>query len=400
MDHNLLSICFVSQEYPEETNWGGVGTYVYESAHGLAKAGHRVTVLTRALESPKHYSEEDGVEVIRILPKWSLSKVPLFWRSNRVWEGYRLAVADALSAIVKSHSIHVIESPDLNSELFLFSLIRWHRPPFVVRLHSGNHILDQSKNGYFVKKGLDRAAERVTLRLASAITSPSSAAIRQRNPAFPLPKKECVVIPNPVNTGVFRPLESVHPKGDLEILYLGRMEAIKGVDILIKAIPMICQSVPEARFTLIGAGMGKSNTLSADKVLESQLPRQFLDRIRLLSHVERKKTPEIYARASVCVIPSRWEQFGYTCAEAMACGKAVVASNAGGLAEIVEDKVSGILVEPENPQKLAEAVIDLLRDTKQREALGKAARERIERLFSTDVVIPKMAEFYRKVIGR
>src|SRR5262245_29235556 len=84
----LLSICFVSQDYPEETGWGGIGTYTYEMAHGLARAGHKIVIVSRALTDAQHYFEADGVEVFRILPSVNLDSTPVVWRLNRWWEGY------------------------------------------------------------------------------------------------------------------------------------------------------------------------------------------------------------------------------------------------------------------------------------------------------------------------
>gem|GEM_PF-2309879 len=82
----------------------------------------------------------------------------------------------------------------------------------------------------------------------------------------------------------------------------------------------------------------------------------------------------------------------------MACGKAVVASQIGGLAELIEDEISGFLVEPENPAALADRVIRLLQDERGRQQMGQAARRRAERMFSYHVVVPQMIELYRQVI--
>src|SRR2546425_10461353 len=105
---DLLNICFVSQEYPAETGWGGIGTYTYEMARGLARAGHQVIVVSRALDHPQHYFEDDGVEVYRIVPSLNLDSSPVLWRLNKWWEGYRLAVAIKLKQILRQERIDII----------------------------------------------------------------------------------------------------------------------------------------------------------------------------------------------------------------------------------------------------------------------------------------------------
>lgn len=398
---STLNICYVSQEYPEETSWGGIGTYTYEMAHELAHAGHRVVVLSRALARPQRYVEEDGVEVYRILPRFSLGRVPFFWRLNRLWEGYRLAVAEALHHIVRQHHIDLIEAPDLHAEPLVFRMTKIRRPPLVIRLHSANRAVGQPRpvTSSSLRKHLNDLAERLTLRLAAAITSPSYAVARNRDPAFRLPSGSYVVIPNPVNTSLFRPIHNSGPDANAEVLYLGRFAPLKGLDVLLEAVPQICEAVPEARVTLIGAGMDKSNATEAGGTPDSWLPTQFADRVRVMPYVPRSQLPAVYARAAICVVPSRWEPFGYTCAEAMACGKAVVASRAGGLAEMIEDQVSGLLVEPGDSLALAEAIVQLLRDAGLREEMGRAARQRAEEMFSSRVVVPKMVKLYRGLVA-
>src|SRR6266581_7668046 len=94
-----LHVCYISQEYPPETGWGGVGAYTYEMAHALAEAGNRVTVITRAVNGETVTSER-GVEVHRISPRPTWDNIPFFWRLNRVWPGF------AWSAMLRVRQVH------------------------------------------------------------------------------------------------------------------------------------------------------------------------------------------------------------------------------------------------------------------------------------------------------
>jgi glycogen(starch) synthase len=390
-----LSICFVSQEYPEETGWGGIGTYTYEMAHGLARAGHKVIVVSRALDSPQHYFEDDGVEVHRILPSLNLDSAPALWRLNRWWEGYRLAVAMKLRQILRDQPVDIIESPELHAEPLLHS-IAGSGPPLVVRLHSGSKVLMNFETNHSKQANLNRRAESWLIKKAAHVTSPSQAlrdSVNGERGSRPLS-----VIPNPVDVDRFKPNSNSKPSDSApNILCVGRPRFLKGIHVLSQAIPKVWQEIPEALFTFVPAPMGKGGGSPREAY------REFLGsliedpRIRIVDPVSRAQLPDVYRSATVCVVPSLWEGFGYVAAEAMACGVAVIASRAGGLAEIVEDGKSGILVEPGNAEELAGAIVSLIGNAERRSTIATAARKRIVDNFSRPVIAGQMADLYGRL---
>ena len=114
--------------------------------------------------------------------------------------------------------------------------------------------------------------------------------------------------------------------------------------------------------------------------------------IRFAPWHSQEQLPRLYAGADICVVPSVWrEPFGIAAVEAMAAGKPVVASRAGGLSDIVEDGVTGFLVEPGNAAELADRIARLIADPVLRVKMGRAGRQRAERRFSWDVL---MREIY------
>mgnify|MGYP003694166337 CR=1 FL=1 len=146
-----------------------------------------------------------------------------------------------------------------------------------------------------------------------------------RNPNF----KRSTVIPNPVDTEYFKPLsQSAAVDSFPECVVCWSPALSKGIQVLARAIPMVWEKVPEATFTFVPASMGKSGGSPADAYLE--IFGKLLDdpRIELsLIRLARANMPDYYQRATICVVPSLWEGFGYVCAEAMACGVAVVAES-------------------------------------------------------------------------
>jgi len=392
----VLSICFVSQEYPEETGWGGIGTYTYEMAHGLARSGHRVTVLSRAINQSHHYIEADGVEVHRVCPSLGLNSWPFLWRFNRWWEGYRLAVAIKLKQLMQERQFDVIETPDLHAEPLLHSFLH-RRPPLVVRLHSGSSVVRKFEpaNGNGNGSQRDERFERWLIRKATQVTSPSQAllsfVVKGSAPAH------CTVIPNPVDVDYFKPDPGVKDSDLPNILFVGRPRFLKGIHVLAEAMPLIWKRIPEATLTLVPVPMGKSGGSPRDAyaTIFGNLIND--SRVRVLDPISRTGLPEVYRSATVCVVPSLWEGFGYVAAEAMACGKAVVASRIGGLAEIVENGNSGVLVDPGKPVDLSEAIISLLNDPRRRAEISKSARRRIVSQFSNNIVVRQMANLYEQI---
>jgi len=367
-------------------------------AHGLARAGHKVVVLSRALWEPSHNIESDGVEVYRILPSLSLDETPVLWRLNRWWEGYRLAVALKLREIMHERKIDVIESPELHAEPLLFSRLN-SKAPLVVRLHSGSRIVSHFESNQSKDAKLNRRAESWLIRKAAYVTSPSQALRDSVNGARG--SRPLTVIPNPVDVDHFRPNPDSYVSGSApNILCVGRPRFLKGIHVLAAAIPKIWQVIPEALFTFVPAPMGRNGGSPRDAY------REFLgslledSRLQIMDPVSRADLPEAYRSATVCVVPSLWEGFGYVAAEAMACGVPVVASRVGGLAEIIEDGRSGILFETENADELAGAVLNLIQDRERRERMAIAARQRVVDEFSSQSIAQQMASVYREVIHK
>jgi N-acetyl-alpha-D-glucosaminyl L-malate synthase BshA len=115
---------------------------------------------------------------------------------------------------------------------------------------------------------------------------------------------------------------------------------------------------------------------------------------------KQENIEELIGISDLLLLPSETESFGLVALEAMACEVSVVASNVGGLPEVVMDGVEGFLVEPRDTEKMAERSISILSDDSLRRDMGKRAREKAQALFCSTKIIPRYEEFYRKIIDR
>src|SRR5919206_2551969 len=136
-----LHVCYISQEYPPETGWGGIGSYTYEMSHGLAGLGHRVTVISRAVDK-ETFTNDNGIAIHRVNPSPEWDSLPLLWRMNRVWPGFAWAAMLKLRAIHREHPIDIVEAAEGRADAFFVSYLM-RRPKLVTRLHTARIFIDQ-----------------------------------------------------------------------------------------------------------------------------------------------------------------------------------------------------------------------------------------------------------------
>ena len=226
------------------------------------------------------------------------------------------------------------------------------RKPIVLTLH-GSDIALASK----APKMAGPLARRA--RVILAVSEPLAAEARR------LGARDVRVVPN----GVEVPDEVGEEADPPEVLFVGRLAPEKGIE------------------ELVAAGSGLNLVVVGDGPLRHLVPDAF-------GFLPTEEVADRYARAAVVVCPSRREGFGLVCAEAMAHGRPVVATAVGGLAELVVDGETGLLVEPGDPGALRAAIDRLLADRDLRRQLGAAGRERIRDLYGWDSVVERTLAAY------
>lgn len=387
-----MHICFISQEYPPETGWGGIGTYTFEMAHGLAKYGHQVTVIAHAngVEKVETY---DNVQVHRILPAPAFDNKRGLWRLNKYWPGFAWAALKRLQLVHNTKPIHLVEAAEGRADS-LFVLLKRQRLKTIVRLHTALMFLNQI-NGIApnYRHKIQYWQEKRVLQSADAITSPSLAILELTRAWTKFDKKKIAVIPNPVNTKTFSP-EPVQRLS--EVLYVGRLEHQK-IFVLAEAIPSILKRNKNVTIRFLGKDSLDNNGMSWQERILASVPSGQRQRL-VFQHARREELVNYYRKAGMATLPSVWENFPYAILEAMACGTASVCTCVGGYPELIEDGISGILVPPSDPAALVDTICGLADDPAQQERLGKRARERVLDCFAIERIVPPMVEFYQSVL--
>lgn len=210
-----------------------------------------------------------------------------------------------------------------------------------------------------------------------------------------VPARKLHVIHNGIRTARFIAVAGdgpATPRQTLTIVTVARLVWFKGLDTLIRAMRAVVDTFPQARLVIVGGGE-----------LESQLRAQAasLDLTAAITFAgEREDVPVVLAAADLFVLPSVSEGLPVSILEAMACGLAVVATRVGGVPELVEEGVTGLLVEPGQPHAMATAICRLLADERERRTMGLAGRGRLEANFSAQAMVEATEQLYRTLAAR
>ncbi len=388
-----MNILYLSKDYPPYLI-GGVGVYVDEISKLLAKMGHNIYVITKTEDAPIEYVDK-GVHVFRVKPK----KISILNGCRSDIKGlserleYSFAVSKKIKELLKRCPIDIIETSEARAEAFWYYLFK-KTPPLIIKLHTPETLafaLDHTPKTLDYR--LIKLLEEFWIGKASQKIGLSEEVVDLTARHFSTKLLNIPIVPNPIDIELFKPINHDMDNGSLNILYVGRLEFRKGVHTLIRAFSYIQEHFPEAKLTFMGADCGMKNYL-LNKVLQLKYP----ENVSFIDQVQRSNLVRYYQESAICVIPSIWENHPYVCLEAMACGKPVIASNIGGLKNMITNRLSGILVPPGSSRDLANAIIALLKDRELRLMLGANARNAIEQNYAPEKVAKKTLDIYQKLL--
>jgi glycosyltransferase involved in cell wall biosynthesis len=207
------------------------------------------------------------------------------------------------------------------------------------------------------------------------------------------------VIPNGVETREFEALptrtqaraELGLDENTMAVGLVGRLHHLKGADYLIEAMPRVLACKPDVKFALIGAGPEEQSL----KALAEK--RGVSDGVLFAGY--RRDARRLMSAFDIVVLPSRDEAQSISLLEAMACRRPVVAANVGGVPEVVDDGITGLLYPAGDVHALAEAILALLNDGARRKAMGEAGRQRVADRFSRQSMLRETIAVYEHPAG-
>jgi glycosyltransferase involved in cell wall biosynthesis len=382
-------------------------TYVHDINRHLVRRGHAVTVVTPGQRSLPRADMFDGVKIVRFpleLPadltygRVAQSRVSWLGKFARlaVIAHYMEAQHRAIMAEAREHGADVIHAHwAIPTGPPAVIAARKLRVPSIITMHGGDVYVNPEQGYDFPTRWYVRPPLRWTLRHAGALTAITEDC-RQHALRAGAPPERIHLVFNGTDLRRFSPGENGKGGefGPHMIFACRQLFPRKGIRFLLEAAAELKPQFPDIKVVLAGDGFERPELAR----LADQLG--IASDVTFLGWVPNAELPPYYRSAAVSVIPSLEEGFGIPAAEAMGCEVPVVASDAGGLPEVVENGVTGLVVPRGDSQALAQAIASLLADPQLRRRMGQAGRERALRLFDWDRSAEQFEEIYRDVASR
>jgi glycosyltransferase involved in cell wall biosynthesis len=391
-----MRVLFVSQEFPPETGWGGIGTYVDVLSEALVAKGVDVHVLSVVDRQAARTYRVGGVTVHRRpLPHLRGAHRPapeVWWRAWLALHVYRLIKRLGIAP-------DVVECPEWMAEGLALG-VRGELP-LVVRLHStARQVFLYSGQGAQLRGCDGRLAmwlEESSARRANLVVSTRSNLDEVAGPMH-LDPAALRAIPYPVRLLRPTPMPDARPP---QVTFVGRLEPRKAPEVVLRAAPAVLERQPEVKFTFVGRDGVAPGLFPSAQWLTGEAERLGISHaVELTGQLDRGALNEQLERATVCAFPSRWESFGNVLAEASSVGRPVVASAIPPFRELVEDGVTGRLAPLDDPAAWSDALLEILSDAGRARAMGEAGAERIAGISAPERVAELTLAAHEQAIDR
>jgi glycogen synthase len=393
-----LSVALVSREYPPFFG-GGIGTYARWIVPALNNAGIRVHVVTQTYDNLRARIETDGLTTIHRVP---------IGGGRGGWTNTALSFSNGVGRIVsklcRTGQIDIVEYAECEAAGCVPMLLSSssQQIPSVVQLHTPSEQLymlrSLSKKRVDLSLSLYFHAERMALRLCDSVLAPSQFIADWAHAHYGLGSCPDVI---PYATGVLPdPPPPASDDGPLHVLYIGRIEPRKGVESLFHAWRQVAKRCPDVELHLAGADTsGAPDGGSMKMYLLEMLDDEERSRVRFLGRLSAEALNTEYAKASLCVIPSLWENFPNTCIESMSHARAVLVGDQGGMQEMIGESIAGRTFHAGDEQDLQSKLIEMINEGRGKlSERGKEARKRIEWMCEPKRIAELRIDHYRNVI--
>ena len=385
-----MRVAMVTWEFPPRIV-GGIARHCEGLAKALAHQGHEVHVFTLDFPGAPDYEELEGVRVYRTRSEVGhpnfITWVLLF---NHFIEK-RMATA---SQQVKFDVLHV---HDWLTAPAAIAFKHFAKKPLVFTAHSTEH----GRSGLhtpdsFTIDGLEWWSTYEADKIVVASGSMKGEVCSH----FHVSDNKVEIIPNgidssryeePVDKGTIRARYGVQLHQKL-ILCIGRLVPQKGIEYLINAVPLVASRRTEARFIIAGDGWYRDHL----ELVANNTGQRW--RIAFTGFISDRDAIALTKSADVLVVPSVYEPFGIVALEGMAAGVPVVASQVGGLTDVIEHDHTGVLTYPRNPESIAWGIDHILSNPDHADWLVKNAREVLQKAYSWEAIAKRTGKIYQEVV--
>jgi len=372
-----MKICLINKTYSNPT-WDGISTYTHILADGLVKLNHKVEIITRVNKNKPEPS------------KIKIHALKSYFPNNKFFNAlndFLFSIQVFLKFRKINRLIDVVESPEVGAEGFWISIFSPKK--LITKLHTPSYLI-QSLNGLKInwRRRFLYGMEKYQIEHSALLSSPtrSLASVISRDLGI---RKKIYVIPNPYK---FREIQTNKKIKSDYILFFGRIEKRKGINIFFKAVEKVIRVFPNLKIFVLGDIDMTYNRRDLEKI-----PPNVKKNLILLGGKKHHQTIPYLKFARLIILPSIWENFPYTLLESLSLGKVVVVSDCGGFKEIIKNGYNGFLVKPNSSDRLALKIIECLKlnDEKIREIAVNAKTTASK--YSPEKIVPEMVNLYESL---
>jgi N-acetyl-alpha-D-glucosaminyl L-malate synthase BshA len=365
--------------------YGGSGAIATELGIELARRGHEIHFISYAqpFRLP-HFMERVFFHEVE------MSRYPLFEHNN-----YSLSLAAMMHEVTLSHGLDLLHVhyaiPHATSAWIAKEMLGPNHPLRIVTTLHGTDITLVGQERSFGE------ITRFSILRSDGITAVSDYLKRQTVDAFDVPEERIKVVPNFVDPRLYdRGKLPCHKQsflrdGEKMVVHVSNFRPVKRVRDVVRIFARMAKEIP-SRLVLIGDGPDRPE--AADEAARQGVTN------RVLFLGKQDSVAELLACADLLLLPSSSESFGLVALEAMASGVPVIASDAGGLPDLIEDGVTGFVAPVGAVEEMAEAGASILADGKRWRKMSAEARRCAVERFSVDVIIPEYERYYERILGR
>ncbi|HIC52712.1 MAG TPA: N-acetyl-alpha-D-glucosaminyl L-malate synthase BshA [Gemmatimonadetes bacterium] len=365
--------------------YGGSGAVATELGLELAQRGHEVHFVS--------YARPFRLDPFRervFFHEVEMEDYPLFEHPP-----YSLALAVALHDTARKHELDLVHVhyaiPHATSAWIAHEMLGEERDLKIVTTLHGTDITLVGLHPSF------HAITRFSILRSHGLTAVSKFLKRETVRDFTVPEERVEVIPNFIDIAVYRPglvpshRATLAPDGEKIVMHISNFRAVKRAEDVVSVFAKLTAKQP-SRLVLVGDGPERPRVLMRAEELGVR------DRVMFLG--KHTSVHEVLSCADLFLLPSASESFGLVALEAMACGAPVVASNVGGLPEVIEHGTSGYMFDVGDIDAMAEAGLRIMGDDEHWRSLSEAGRALAEERFSSERVVPQYERYYEQVLRR
>jgi glycogen synthase len=395
-----MNILFICDEYPPGQT-GGIGVVVQSLSRALVAQGHHVCVvgLYKLDFGAEDYEVDKGVRVwrLRYQKNWPgtdfSSKVyrnlPLFIQKKTASYKAHQHFVDFVQQLVEKEKIDIVEMPDWVNAIYDMGMnlpFPKLKVPLVVKFHGSRSFFDFEMNRPLRKKWL--RIDKAIYDRADALSATSNYAATINAQLFGGNRKI-----NILYNAIEMPLPGIEPikRDHFTVVFAGTLIEKKGIFSLMKAWNIVAQKEKRARLWVLGKG--------ETEPLKQLLEEQVQDTVIFKGHQAKHIVLESFAKATAAVFPSYSETFGLVAIEAMSMECPTIFTSRASGKELIEDGVSGFLVDPDHIQEMADKILTILGNTALQKQVGAAGRIRIKDNFDIQISTREHLAFYTQVIA-